>query len=171
MQKLCQHLFRGTGPVTPKHPLVGSQSSHLDARIGRNVMQNLLQAGVGCLNAQSAAVPCHSGRSRRFVDGPFGKFGCRRRNRSRLGFRARRLFVCALMMRAMCRRRSLLARWNLCSHPRCLARRKKCHAGPHARQAEVPPDPRFGQHHCVHHDPFPRAGYNFRLPRATVSLY
>src|ERR1039458_565795 len=73
LQKPRKPLARRAGTVGAKNPLVGAQSLHLGAGGGGYIAQNLLQAGVGSLDAQTLAVPCDRGLAGLLVGRPLGE--------------------------------------------------------------------------------------------------
>jgi hypothetical protein len=79
VQKLGENIFRLPGPIIAKHTLVFAEAFDLCAGLRGDLVENLAQVRVRCLNVQSFAVPGDGGLFGGFVRGPFGRFGSLRR--------------------------------------------------------------------------------------------
>jgi len=74
LQQLGEYIARKAGSVSAKDPLIGFQAFHLCAGGRREIVEDLLQAGVCRLNAKALAVPGHGRVDRVVVCRPVRNF-------------------------------------------------------------------------------------------------
>lgn len=96
-EELREHYAGLTGSVCPKDPLICSESFNSCAGDRSHIVQNLLQAGVCGINAQSMTVPCYGRFARLIVNRPVGKLRL-----GRLGGLRRGCIGCSLVGQFLC---------------------------------------------------------------------
>lgn len=72
LQELEKNVACLAGAVTAEDALVGNVADDLGSGIGRDLSEDLLKTGVGCIDAQAACIPDDGWRIGSVVDGPFG---------------------------------------------------------------------------------------------------
>lgn len=87
VQEVAEDLPGRGGAVDAEDALVMGEAGDLRSRICRHLGEDLVEAGVGCLDFEAVAVPCDGGRHGRLIGGPVrpGRRG-RRRGDCRDGF-------------------------------------------------------------------------------------
>ena len=72
LQKLRKHIARLAGTVRSIDALIGTQTFYLRSRLSRDLAENLLEAGVGGIDAQAVGIPDDGGGVGFVVDRPVG---------------------------------------------------------------------------------------------------
>jgi hypothetical protein len=70
MEQLREYVAGLAGPKLSENPLVRTHAFDFGAGLGCYLIKDLMEAGIGCGNAQSMAIPCNRGGRRTIVGGP-----------------------------------------------------------------------------------------------------